>query len=185
MATLLAGPATVNPFLRRQGQNAQLQSSLRSILQDYPALRGQPWSVGYGDKAKYGGALEFFPPDESENPRSGKAYVEVYDRDRPTLKNDIFGDMLHYLPRVDPNFADMRKQYAASRTPAQERMDREAYAMDQRDYGESRPFDQWFDQSRLDAHVRGKLARQWPDNIYTPQQNDILQRMQDYLRTPK
>lgn len=169
-----------------------MDDMLGKIYASAPALRGQPYSVidSRGKKAKYGGKLEFYPPDESENPLPGRATVEVFDQNLqgPMMQKMVYGDMLHYLPSVDPNFSAMRDQFAGSITPEQAAIDQNAYQRDKADYGESRSMKDWFKQSRLDAYLRGHLTPDEEDNwkgAYTPQQRAILQSMQTYLATPR
>jgi hypothetical protein len=61
-------------------------------------------------------------------------------------------------------------------------------AVDQRAYaraGEQRPFDDWMQQSRGDAYIRGKLAPDanddWRD-VYTPEQQKTLADMFLHLK---
>lgn len=165
---------------------------LQRITAQYPALGGHPYSfIDSRNKGVQGGRkLEFYPPDERDNPQPGKATVELFD---PAMQGEhadraVFGDMLHYLPKVDQRFAGMRDQYKGLLTDPQRAVDMSAYRRDQQDHNETRPYDQWMDQSRLDAHIRGFLAPDAQDNwkgSYTPEQENLLKSMQEYLRTPK
>lgn len=167
-----------------------MTSVLSSVQQKYPALQGQPWAL-VDSRGKQGavGQLEFYPPDENENPRPGNATIEVFN---PELKGDdleraVFGDMLHHMPSVDPYYAKMRDALRDSLTPQQLKIDQETYDGEKREFGEDRPFDQWMNESRLDAYVRGKLtpgkANEWRD-VYTPDQDKLLAQMLKYLSTP-
>ena len=54
--------------------------------------------------------------------------------------------------------------------------------------GERRTFAEWFDRSRLDAYIRGALApdknAEWlKGGVYTPEQQRLLGRMNQYLET--
>lgn len=183
-------PSTILGMLGDAPPANPMDAVLGGITQKYPALAGQPWAIldSRGKTAKYGGGLEFYPPEESENPRPGSATVEVFD---PKLEGDaletaIFGDMLHHMPAADPYYAKMRESLRSSLTPEQLAVDRKEHQRAQKEDDEQRSFDDWMSGSRLDAYVRGKLtpdkADEWRD-VYTPEQGKILADMLKYLTT--
>ena len=169
------------------------------IAEKYPALR--PYVVEarlqWGDKAnnKGGGALEFFPQWELNNPNPGAITIEVYDRKLKGkwLEDAIAGEMLHQLSSVDPRtnepvdrtWRDMRDKLMAARDSGSIAIDNQAYAGAVA-RGEARTFDQWMDDSRADAHVRGYITpderNEWR-NAYTPLQREVLEEMKRYLGT--
>jgi len=175
-------PSRLNP--------PDVTSALNSIYSEYPALKD--WGVDVIDsrgEAGKDGYLEFYHPDESRSPNPGKPTVELFS---PELKGNflssaIFGDMLHYAPDVNPEFARLREGFRSTLTPEQKAIDRRAYERARQEYGEDRPFDDWFDISRLDAYIRGYLApdpnNEWAD-AYTPEQRELLERMRTSLRSP-
>lgn len=138
----------------------------------------------YAPEKRSEGYLEFFPPDELFNPEPGKPVIEVYDTGGHDLETMMLGDMLHYLPAIDPKFAEYRDRFRESITPEQEAVDRRAYER----MGDKRPYDKWFDVSRLDAYLRGFLApdknNEWAD-AYTPEQRELLGEMERHLRAPR
>lgn len=168
-----------------------MDAELSAIQEQYPKLRRYPFKVldsrgkgAEGDPRQ----MEFYPPDERDNPMPGYPTVEVFNPQLggEELKRLVFGDMLHHLPRVDANFAQMRDQFSKTLTPQQKQTDREAYQFEKKNFGEKRTFEQWFKASRLDAYIRGRLAPdaadQWKD-FYTPQQTQLLDRMHEYLKS--
>jgi hypothetical protein len=181
----------------------QLQSSsqpdfsgdIEAVAKQYPAL--SPYmgnaKVQYGDQAASAGRqLEFYPPWESDNPNPGAVTLELFQQMQgQPLQQAIAGDMLHLLgavdPRtgqaVDPKWSQMRQQLIDSRTDKQRAMDQKVY----RDEGDKRSFDDWINQSRADAYVRGYItpdaANEW-QQVYTPDQVKILDQMRGYLTTP-
>ena len=168
-----------------------------SIVSQYPRLSGYDWQVTRGDPRmnKGRGHLEFYHPDETSNPVPGKPTISIFDKDLGNLRHQnpkqtqqmVFGDMLHYLPHVDPEFGAMREQYRQSLTPEQQGVDRRAYQRGGEEYGENRPFDKWMDVSRLDANLRGYLSpdqnNEWAGS-YTPEQVNLLDSMRDLLKKP-
>ena len=143
------------------------------------------------------------------------------------LAKSIFGDMLHHFSEKDeqgeyiedrgvaPDFQRLLDDFHDTMyevdeqtldykddTPeaeAQRRWNDRVYQINVNEYGEGRPFDQWYDASHLDGLVRGFLA---PDNNaelitsrgypwkgeeeqgwYTERQRGILNQMRNLLRT--
>lgn len=188
---LPGGSVVGNPNLAVQGakrRHRMMDDPLRSITERYPALRPYPWAVidSRGKPSQYGGQIEFYDPEERDNPIPGRATVEVFNKDLQgnALERAIFGDMLHMLPGRDERFSALRKRFAETLTDEQKAIDRRAYEREQAQYGENRPYEDWFERSRLDAYLRGHLAPDEQDQwrgAYTPQQKDLLDRIQRYL----
>lgn len=143
-----------------------------------------------------GRKVEFYPPDERDNPNPGKLTVEVFD---PSLRgedldNIVAADFLHYLGKNDPVLIDLRQQFAMSLTSEQKQIDRDAYRRAQSgEFGdpEERSFDEWFETHRLDQYLGAMLLpegssdrREWM-SIMTPKQRGILDRIEHYLKTGK
>lgn len=172
--------------------NKEMDDALSSVLKKYPKLQGYDWAIvdSRGKDSKHGGSIEFYSPDESESPVPGKPTIEVFDKNLKgdKLERALFGDMLHHLPSVDPQFEEMRQKLQASLTDEQKAVDQKSYEKAKSDYGEDRPIDQWMNQSRLDAYVRGRLApddnNDWKD-VYTEDQHKLLNDLEDYLKKPK
>jgi hypothetical protein len=163
-----------------------------AVTKQYPVLAGHDWQVIEGDPRwnEGGGYAEFYAPDEGYNPYQGKPTIAMFERGLMRSPEEqqqmVFGDMLHHLPQVDPKFNAMREQYQGSMTPEQREINRNAYRRGQNEYGEDRPYSDWMEQSRLDAHLRGYIAPDHNNNwagSYTPEQVELLKSMQRYLRT--
>lgn len=193
----MADPLSLNGFdpstILKMVGNAPAPDPMKEVLgrvqSQYPALAGQPWAlVDSRGKTGQPGHLEFYPPDEAYNPRPGNATIELFDPalQGAALDQAVFGDMLHHMPKVDPYFQGQRETLRKTLTPEQVAMDRRAYE-EARAEGEKRPFDEWMEQSRLDAYVRGRLspdaADEWKD-VYTPEQAKILDELKAYLMKP-
>lgn len=142
-----------------------------------------------------GRQLEYYPPWESENPMPGKATVELYNQSGSPAEtqNLIAGDMLHYLGSVDPTnnqpidptFQKLKQQLIQSRVPGQVANDQEAYNMELPYYGANPPsMEDYMQDNRGDAYIRGKLtpdaADEWK-RMYTPDQNQILELLRQYI----
>ena len=168
-----------------------MEEILKEIYAEYPILGQFPFKVidSRGKKSPYGGVIEFYSPDEKYNPNPGTPTLEVFSKDLKgeELKKAIFGDMLHYLPEVDPVFSQVRDSFIGSLTPDQLAVDRAAYEKAKKENNEKRSFEDWFKISRQDAYLRGFLApdrnNEWAD-AYTPEQTAVLQGLQQYLKQP-
>jgi len=112
--------------------------------------------------------VEFYPPWESQNPNPGKLTVQPYRSDSMSgegLTNTVSGELLHYIGGVDPstgipvdpNYHALKQKVANARTPEQKALDERIYE-EQKKRGEKRPFDQWFNQSRLDEYIMGYVT---------------------------
>jgi hypothetical protein len=169
----------------------ELNSAWGQVLNEYPRIGNWGIEVGRGPQARNtgGGHVEFYPPDEAYNPRPGKPYIEVYNNKAKgdELKGLLFGDALHYAHKADPKFNEYREQFRQALSPEQRALSQRRY----RDYsnpqskhynGENRPYDDWFEQSDLDAIIRGYLANQWPAEVYHPKERVLLDSMRGYLR---
>lgn len=142
-----------------------------------------------------GRKLEFYPPDESQNPAPGRMTVELFD---PSFKgndavNMIAADFLHYLGKNDPYVSTLRDKFRSSLTPEQQAMDRNAYeGAKTGKYGgepDTRPFEDWFNVSRLDQYLGSMfLPKDSPDRAdwmgsMTPEQKAMLSEIENYMRT--
>ena len=157
------------------------------LRMQYPAIADYPWSV-IDSRGKGGDdrQLEFYHPDEVDNPAPGNPTIEVFNPklQGPALEQAVLGDMLHYLPYVDQGWAGMRDRFSKSLTGDQLNVDHQAY----RESGDERSFPDWMKQSRLDAYIRGHITPDTNDEwrgVYNPQQLSILNEMQQYLRNPR
>lgn len=185
-------------------EKSDFSSIAQNIGGKYKALAPhvEQFTVGYGDPAKNvgGGAIEFYPPWESENPYPGKPSLMIFDKNvkGDALQNMIAADMLHYLAAVnpetnkpvDPRWRQFRERLMTIRGPKNLQMDRRAYEEAKKSDKESRSFADWLDTSRADAYVRGYLLPDERDEwrkggAYTPGMESVLKQMQQYLETGK
>jgi hypothetical protein len=171
---------------------------LEAAKKEYPIL--DQYDIGYKyspkqDIEKYGG-LEFFPSDEPgspERPRPkefpvGKPLVEVYDpKTRPI---DMLGDITsHYLIYEDPEVKQYYDQFQNSLNIGQYDRLRNQYQFAKQNFGEKRPYEQWYETSGLPGYFRGYAFQQWPEDFneiaYTPEQRAMFDKMMQYLKGSK
>ncbi len=180
------------PWSPDKGLTAQ---TLKDIAKEWPTLGKHldKFVVQYG-KSDAGDdrQLEFYPPWETDNPNPGRPTIEIYRTDlgKEGTKSAIAGDALHYLGAVDPatnkpvdeKFVALKQQLRDSLTPKQIALDQRVHAEE----GDGRSFEDWMNQSRTDAYIRGYLtpdkADEWRrQGTYTPDQTKILDAMRAHL----
>jgi hypothetical protein len=140
-----------------------------------------------------GRKLEFYTPDQEDNPTPGRPTVEVFD---PSFKGDdltdmVAADFLHYLGKNDPKLVELREQFRKSLTPEQQETDRRAYELAGKgEHGgppETRPYEKWFDVHRLDQYLGSMFLPKGSENrkewvrAMTPDQKEILGNIKTYL----
>jgi hypothetical protein len=186
----IAAPPQAKPIPAPDFQRGP--ADMTDMYLQYPALRGLFNNLTVIDKRSGGmqddRQLEWYPPNERDNPHPGTYTSEIFN---PTITNRelptaIAADALHGLKITDPQYAQMRQKFGATLTPRQHEIDQRAYA----EAGEQRPFNQWMEDSRLDAYLRGYMfpdkADEWrKGGMYTPEQQQELEQMRTYLRTMK
>jgi hypothetical protein len=146
--------------------------------------------------------LEFYPPWESKNPNPGKITLELFD----SLKGDqlttaLGGDLLHYLGGVDPRtnkpidaeYQKLKTEVMNSRTSHQDTIDRRIYEDEKRTGGETRSYEDWLQQSRIDAYIRGyvtpELGGRYPDEwrkngwYDDPRMKKAVEKIKTYVTT--
>lgn len=172
----------------------QEQKLLDTLGKNYPRLKGVDLRVvqGYPQDNEGGGYLEFYPRGESRSPIPGKNVISFFDpsvlEDEARANQMLFGDTLHLLPYIDPEFSRLRRQYDKTFSKSQKLRE---YQEAQARFKEERPIDQWWDVSRLDAHIRGWLAKQWDRNdeygkyVYNNERRKILRQMEELLKKPR
>lgn len=184
------------------GPPSDLDAIRRRVGAQYPALaphvNAMALQWGTPETGANRGHLEFYPPWESDNPNKGQSTLEFYDPQMQgnALQSAIAGDSLHLVgavdPRtnraVDPQWLAMKRALVGSLTPQQLAVDQRAYEMDKQ-RGETRPFDDWMQDSRADAYIRGYItpdaADEWrKKGTYTPDQSNLLTAMKQYLQKP-
>jgi hypothetical protein len=145
--------------------NGDLNSIITSIIKAYSKLN-YPWKVRdlrdpYNPYYDPRYESEFYHPNEYANPYPGYPTIDIY-KDAPNMQQSLMGEMLHYIPYVDPGYSNLKQQFGTSLTPWQRSINTD-----------------------IDAYIRGGLFPQnnpeW-QGIYTPEQTDILGKILEYLK---
>ena len=162
---------------------------LEQAQTQYPVLKN--YDIGYkesfGQRPEY---LEFWNKGEEGDvkyPRPkelpvDKPGLEIYRKE--TRPIDIIGDVVsHYLVDVDPKVKATYEAFQKSLTPAQELELKKYYAHSKKEWGETRPYEEWKRMSGMPAIFRGYPFKQWPEERgkYTPGQKKLLDDMMQYL----
>lgn len=167
---------------------------LSQVAQTYPALAPHlnnavaQWGDGPG-------VLEFYHPDDAENPNKGKITLQFRDRtvSPEQIPDFAAADMLHYLGsadqngvRVDPQYYSLRQQMMMARTPEQIKADQQNYESEKKTFGESGSYEDYIENNRADGYMRGaafpQINPEW-GGFLTPAQTQIGQQLQQYLKT--
>jgi len=165
---------------------------LSDVQSEYPYMKDKEIDILYNPKPGEQRYLEFYPPDEPgapDMPRPsglpmGRVGIEVF---RPDVRPiDILGDYVsHYGVEADPKLQQYYQQFGQSLEPE---MMRRRYQFHQKQLGEQRPYEQWYEKSGLPEMFRGYTFNQWGDRaeeMYTPQQLQILNEVRKYLGITK
>lgn len=120
--------------------------------------------------------LEFYSPEHKENPNPGKITLELFDdMQGQQLTTALGGDLLHYLggydykagKPIDPKYWAMKQAVLKARTPHQEATDRQIYEQERKQYPGTGTYDDWLQESRIDAYIRGyvtpEMGGRYPD----------------------
>lgn len=169
---------------------------LSGIAKKYPALAEHlkntvaQWGTGPG-------VMEFYQPDDTENPNAGKITLQFRDRNvNPAQIPDFAAaDMLHYLgssksdgSTIDPYYGALRQQMLKSRSPQQMQADKENYDIEKKQFGDVGSYDDYMNKNRADAYMRGAIFPQinpeW-SGFLSPQQRLIGNNALKYLMTPQ
>lgn len=167
---------------------AQPRTPLDEVYGDYPGLSKYGFQFKDSlDGDPTGRKLEFYPPGESHSTFADKSRPGIERFDPSMGKSDVFGEMLHHLPNVDPTVGQLRKDFQATISPAQQedwlRGDYEQQ-INNGVFGDRPPsFDQWIERQGGDAFFRGYLTGQYPTGAYTMAQRRLMTQLNQYLKT--
>lgn len=188
-------PDTGQPQPPQQGPGGRAPATggaLDQLYSQYPGLKQYDIqtldsSVGGKDwkgQPYNGRQMEFYPPDETDNPNPGKPTIE--DFSGHLNPKDALGEVFsHYLPKQDPRFGAARDRFIQSIDAKQRGMLQGDYQQDIRSgvYGTKRPsFDEWLNNQGGDAFFRGYVADQYPKEFYRPDQVEIFKPLLAQLR---
>lgn len=180
LAALLRGQPGLNKLAQSNPSFAQ------TVQNQYPWMKNVDYNIRdsrqQGDPTGSKRYLEFYPPDERDNPQPGKPTVEVFSNEMGP--SDVMGEILsHHLPSVDPVIAAYRKALIGQMTPDQKRGIQGDYEMNKRnrlvDKGDD--LNAWLQKQGGDSFFRGMPTGQWKKEEYTPTQQQIYEQMFQYL----
>lgn len=184
-----ASKITTDAKAKEAKAKTQPESPLDQVYAEYPSLK--QYGFQFQDSPKKPGdmrKLEFYPPGESDSTFADKSKPGI-DRFDPSMgKADVLGEMLHYLPSVDPAVKQIRTQFQASITPEQaDKWLKGDYQNEVKGgvYGAKPPtYEDWLQKQGGDALFRGYLSKQFPEEAYTPEQKTLLDHLGQQLKSP-
>jgi hypothetical protein len=185
-----------------------IMAVLQQVFKQYPGMaknfnaQNTLGVLASGDRAQRGfkerGGLEFWPPAEKgtadfPSPAPGKNVLEVYDpkleNSPDALKQAVYGDLMHGMT-ADPNWNNLRTQFMQNFTPQEQQRQQQHQTWWDDVNGSKDPAGN----PTYDAYIRGWLAdegggkqgqQESKGTMYSPQQLQELNQMQDYLNTGK
>lgn len=180
----------------------QLLSARDAARQRYKLLDRVPFHVTSGDGDGY---AETYPSWESggpndPSPKPGEHVIQVRDKKLTPdqIEELIAAESLHWLAGRDPETGEpvdkkmrgYKDAFINSLTPEQLTFERMQYQHHPDEHGvQGRSFGDWFEQSRADAYIRGKLFpnlvgnQGWDqEGLYSPDQERILGEAKQYMQ---
>lgn len=175
-------------------QDPALAGAISRIAKQYPAIGKHLGGFNIiAGQSTDGRMLETYPADERDNPMPGRPTIEVFKRDAndDELASLIASDLMshHMTGRdqqgnpVDPTVRRVADEVYASRTPEQRARDDQVWQEERKHYADDFTQDQWFEHNRGPAYLRGYVEKQWPDEVFTPEQRQKLEALREYLRS--
>ena len=185
------GQSTLEPQKNLLQQAQDMYPKLKGL--DYGYVESQPTSKDDFRKLEHWQPGD--PGDEKfkrpEGVPEDKHVIQVLDKTvKPT---DIAGDIVSHNLVNDkenhPELYKLNKQFEQTlKTPEAKSSLREFYREDH-ERGDDRPYKQWLEQTGKPTYLRGYLFKQFPDSEmnkhYSKQQKQILDKMDNYLKSDK
>ncbi len=171
-------------------QGTDTPGVISDALKQYPILQNIGLQGVYSDKPlKYHGDIESWSPTEEGEPDNlrpaglpkGTFGVQVYQGGK-TKPIDVLADAVsHHLVNTDPQMKQYYQEFKDSLTPKQQDKLKADYQYAKENEGETRPFEQWVEASRLPAFFRGYTFNQWPkeftSKLFTPDQIKLFDKV--------
>lgn len=178
-------PATLGEV----SQQVQEGNRFADLAQEmYPYLKNYDVPTIVNPQKNRGWA-ETYAPDEPgapEYPRPqglpmGKLGLEIYRKDMRPI--DYLGEVVsHHAVDTDPKVKKVYGDFAKTMNHA---MTVPQYLYARKNFGENRPYNQWYTASGLPGYVRGQTFNQWQgadgQRMYTGQQLEMLRGLQKLL----
>jgi len=180
-----------NPMLAAIANSFPKQSVVDQAVNQYPILKNLN-VVGQQSIGQQPYKLEFWPPGETgsqdyqrpQNIPINSIGVQIFDKS--VTPKDVLADITsHYLINNDKTVKNLYNQFKSSITKDQQERLKNDYKWAQTNENESRPYNQWLEQTRLPAYFRGYTFDQWPNDfnqkVFTKEQFKIFDKLRNYL----
>ena len=132
-------------------------------------------------------ALPISDPGNAKEPRPkkiplGSIGVQLFNRHVKPI--NVLADVAsHYMIHSDPTMKRYYQQFLKSVTPAQRIRTHIDYTWAQKNLGETRPYAEWLQETRLPAYFRGYTFGQWPaaftSRVFNKQQIKLFDQVRD------
>ena len=184
-----------NDTKQRAYMNYGLNDLINQSRSMYPMLKDIPMTYQQGS-----GYLESYPPGEigsSEYPRPKEFPIDKFGiqiRNTNTTPEMVAGDYVsHYMTDNDKYIKSNYEKFIDSLTTQQKELQKKRYNDYVQGYytneqgqqvelpKETRPFQDWKEQSDNDGIYRGLLFNQWSPSSYTDEQHELARQAKKYL----
>lgn len=150
-------------------------------LQAYPRLsRGLAYRENFGAPAD-GRQLELYQQGEDDSFDQSRPAIEVFSP--KASPDDVAADVVsHHMVDNDPTISQAYSSLLMSMDMPQTHKLHGQYEHARRNFGEDRPYESWARTTGQPAWLRGYPFGQWPEEMYRPEQRQMLDNMKSYLR---
>ncbi len=155
--------------------------ALRNLgLHSAVSLGAEPYKLEFWDKADPGSVKEPRP----DSIPLGAIGVELFNKHVKPIS--VLADVAsHYMIHTDPTMKRYYQQFLKSVTPEQLARTHTDYKWAQKNLGETRPYAEWLQKTRLPAYFRGYTFGQWPEDftsrVFNKQQIELFDQVRKYL----
>ena len=168
-------PPILDTIAQQQGANL-----FETAQKEYPYLQGKDIAYKFSPQQNPEYMLESYKGEDLPEWAKGRqAAIEVFNPKTSPL--DILGDYVsHYAVETDPQLQQLYQQFQGQLDP---KAMQERYQYHVANFGENRPYEQWYQMTGLPEMFRGYTFNQWenPKELYTPAQLQTLDTVRQYL----
>jgi len=168
-------PPILDTIAQQQGAGL-----FEAAQKEYPYLQGKDIAYKFSPQQNPEYMLESYKGEDLPEWAKGRqAAIEVFNPKTSPL--DILGDYVsHYAVETDPQLQQLYQQFQGQLDP---KSMQERYQYHVANFGENRPYEQWYQMTGLPEMFRGYTFNQWenPKELYTPAQLQTLDTVRQYL----
>jgi hypothetical protein len=175
LSAMAEKPAVLDTIAQQRGAGL-----FETAQKEYPYLQGKDVAFKYSPQQNPEYMLEFYKGgDLPEWAKGRQTAIEVFNPKTTPL--DILGDYVsHYGVETDPKLQQLYQQFQSQLDP---KAMQERYQYHADNFGENRPYEQWYQMTGLPEIFRGYTFNQFENakEMYSPEQLKTLDLVRSYL----